>query len=77
MRFFRPWKNEGNFMLKNERLVRLHVRFEKHFEAHSTDTGGDDKSATQNTALGWKMACTKCEHDLASPLVNSTKQHGA
>ena len=28
-------------MLKNERLVRLHVRFEKHFEAHSTDTGGD------------------------------------
>jgi len=66
MRFFRPWKNEGNFMLKNERLVRLHVRFEKHSEAHSTDTGSDlfEKIGHSEAALGWKMACTKCEHDL-------------
>jgi hypothetical protein len=79
MRFFRPWKNEGNFMLKNERLVRLHVRFENHSEAHSTDTGSDlfEKIGHSEAALGWKMACTKCEHDLASPLINSTKQHGA
>jgi len=72
--FFQTLENEGGFMLKNERLVRLHVLFEKHIRRaiHRLVMAILVIVGQTDSALGWKLSCAKCEHDLASPLVNST-----
>ena len=56
MRFFETLENEGEFMPKNKRLVKLHVLFDRHFRRASHSAGGDWESATQKQLL-WDGTC--------------------
>ena len=56
MRFFETLENEGEFMPKNKRLVKLHVLFDRHFRRASHSAGGDGESATQKQLL-WDGTC--------------------
>ena len=55
MRFFETLENEGEFMPKNKRLVKLHVLFDRHFRRASHSAGGDGNRPHRNNCFGMEL----------------------